>query len=84
MSSYRVNPVHSADPLEHLYLLERRLDAAERRAASMLDDLSRRLGNLETRVSDIGENSEVRSRKLELDVLALHARLASLENTPAA
>lgn len=84
MNSYRVNSVLSANPLEHLYMLERQLDASERRTASMLGDLVRRLDHLEMRVSSIEENSEIANRKLELDIAVLHDRLASLERTLAA
>lgn len=84
MDSYRSTLPRTVNPLEHLYMLERELEAAERRTTSMIEDLTRRLDQLETRVSSISQGAESASRKLELEIVALSDRLFSLEGTRAA
>ncbi len=84
MSSYRPGVPQSVDPLAHLYNLEREMENAERRTASIIDDLARRLDRLETKVSTVSESLEGANRALEQKVVALAHRVNSFEDgTPA-
>tara|TARA_R110000868_G_scaffold266660_1_gene525985 strand:+ start:23866 stop:24120 length:255 start_codon:yes stop_codon:yes gene_type:complete len=80
MSSYRSGLPQSVDPLAHLYNLEREMENAERRTASMIDELARRLDSLEMKVSTVSENLEGVNRELEQKVVALARRVNSIEN----
>lgn len=80
MTSYRASVPQPVDPLAHLYNLERELDNAERRTASMIDDLARRLDNLELKVVAVGERFEDVNRQLERNVVSLADRINSIEN----
>lgn len=84
MDSYRSGMPRTVNPLEHLYMLEREIEAAERRTSSMIEDLARRLDRLESRVSSVSEGVEHANRKLELEIVALSDRLHSLEGNRAA
>lgn len=84
MDSYRPSMPQSVDPLEHLYQLERDLEASERRNAAVIEDIARRLDTLEKQVSSLNAGLNQTSVQLEREVLALAERIASLENTKAA
>lgn len=84
MSSYRSGIPQVADPLEHIYKLERELEMAEKRTASMIEDLARRLAQLETRMSAVTQGLDQSSRKLEREIVALSDRLTTLEIDKAA
>lgn len=80
MTSYRSNVPQPVDPLAHLYNLERELDESERRTASMIDDLAKRLDNLENKVSTVSERFESINRQLEQAVVSLAHRVRSMED----
>jgi hypothetical protein len=80
MTTYRASVPQPVDPLAHLYNLERELENAERRTASMIDDLARRLDNLELKVVTIGERFEVANRQLERSLVSLAARINTIDN----
>tara|TARA_R110000787_G_scaffold26560_1_gene74207 strand:- start:250 stop:531 length:282 start_codon:yes stop_codon:yes gene_type:complete len=84
IANYRIGVPQSVDPLEHLYRLERDMDAAERRTMEMIRGLSERLDSLETRVSSLDRNMSGVSRQLETELVALAERIASLETGLAA
>lgn len=84
MDSYRPSLPQSVDPLEHLYQLERDLEASERRNIAALEDMARRIGALEEQVSSMNTGLSQTSVHLEREVLALAERLQMLENTKAA
>ena len=79
MDTYRANLPQPADPLEYLYRLERDLEQSEQKTASMIEELSKRLDLLETRVSSITERFDHANRQIEKDVIALADRLQNLE-----
>lgn len=79
MSSYRANVPQPVDPLAHLYNLERELENAERRTASVIEDLVRRLDRLEQKVSTVGEQFEGMNRQLEQKIVSLTLRVDSIE-----
>lgn len=78
MTSYRSNVPQQTDPLEHLYNLERAMDDAERRTASMIDDLADRLDKLEMKVSSVSDGLNVVSRDLEQKVVTLAQRVNAM------
>jgi len=80
MTSYRSNVPQPVDPLAHLYNLERELDESERRTASMIDDLTKRLDNLENKVSTVSDRFENINRQLEQAVVLLAERVRSFED----
>lgn len=84
MQNYGQTLPQVADPIEHLYMLERELDAAEKRTASMIGDLAARLDMLEDQVSESTRKNEAVSRELELEVVALANRINTLEVARAA
>lgn len=84
MTNYRQTLPQPTDPLEHLYKLERDLEAAEQRTASLIDELTRRLEALESTVSSINSQVGDSSRQLERDILNLAQRIATLEKDRAA
>lgn len=84
MASYRANLPQALNPLEQLYKLERDLEIAEQRTASMIEELAYRMDLLETRVSSVSERLDSVNRQLELDIVALAERVNAIENDRAA
>lgn len=81
--SHNVTPYSSGvpqhiDPLSHLYNLEREMENAERRTASMIDDLVKRLDNLEIKVSTVSAGINNVSRELEQKVVSLAQRVNAM------
>ncbi len=77
---YRDRPMH-ADPMVYLYNLERDMEMAERRTASRMADLSQRLDNLESKVSDVSGRFVTINRQLEKAVVMLAERVNRMETT---
>lgn len=90
LTSYRTNlatqqphapaPMQHVDPMMHLYNLEHQMEMAERRTASMMDDLVKRLDSLEDKVSNVSGRFENINRQLEKAVVALAQRVNSIED----
>ena len=71
---------HQIDPMVYLYSLEREIEMAERRTASMMEDLSRRLDHLENKVSDVSGRFDTANRQLEKAVVDLAKRVNRMES----
>jgi soluble P-type ATPase len=84
MASYRENLPQTVNPLEQLYKLERDLKIAERRTASMIEELAHRMDLPDTRVSSVSERLDSVNRRLEIDIDALAGRVNAIENDRAA
>lgn len=81
MTSYRSNVPQQVDPLAQLNNLERELEIAERRTASMIDDLARRLDNLELKVATVSNRFGDMNRELEKKVVSLAQRVNSIDSS---
>lgn len=79
-----MTPYHQAglpqqvDPLAHLYNLEREMENAERRTASIIEDLVKRLDKLEQKVVSVDSGFSAVSRQLEQKVVSLAQRVNAM------
>ena len=73
-------PRHHGDPMGYLYSLEREMEMSERRTASLMDGLARRLDTLEDKVANVSGRFETINRELEKAVVALAHRINSMES----
>lgn len=90
LTSYRTNlatqqppapaSMHHVDPMTYLYNLEHQMEMSERRTATMMDDLVKRLDGLENKVTTVSDRFENINRQLEKAVIALAQRINSIED----
>lgn len=78
LTPYQASVPQHVDPLSYLYNLEREMENAERRTATIIEDLVKRLDNLETRVSAVSSGFNSVSRQLEQKVVSLAQRVDTM------
>ena len=69
------------DPMVYLYDLDREIEMSERRTASMMEELARRLDHLESKVTNVSWRFDTINRQLEKAVVELAKRVNMMEST---